>query len=42
VNVSGGAPGGTLITISCRLTGTCLTTTPTRIKSREWRQLFMR
>ena len=42
VNVSGGAPGGTLITITCRLTGTCLTSNPTRIKSREWRQLFMR
>ena len=42
VNVSGGAPGGTLISISCILTGTCQSTTPTRIKSREWRQLFMR
>ena len=42
VNVSGGNPGGTTIKISCALTGTCLTTTPTKIKSREWRQLFMR
>ena len=42
VNVSGGAPGGTLISISCALTGTCQSTTPTRIKTREWRQLFMR
>ena len=49
VNVSGGAPGGTLITISCKLTGTCLPPPGTGggptskvIKSREWRQLFMR
>ncbi len=42
VNVSGGSPGGTKISISCILTGTCLTTSPPKIKSREWRQLFMR
>ncbi len=45
VNVSGGSPGGTKISISCVLTGTCISTgggvTP-KFKSREWRQLFMR
>lgn len=41
-NVSGGSPGGTKISISCVLTGTCLTPTSSKIKSREWRQLFMR
>jgi type IV pilus assembly protein PilY1 len=42
VNVSGGSPGGTTIKISCALTNTCVTLAPTSIKSREWRQLFMR
>jgi type IV pilus assembly protein PilY1 len=42
VNVSGGSPGGTTIKISCALTNTCLNLAPTKIKSREWRQLFMR
>lgn len=42
VNVSGGAPGGTTVSISCILTGTCLSPSSSKFKSREWRQLFMR
>lgn len=46
VNVSGGSPGGTKISISCVLTGTCIPTGggsgAPKFKSREWRQLFMR
>lgn len=43
VNVSGGAPGGTLITIPCVVTNTCqVPAGASHIKSREWRQLFLR
>jgi type IV pilus assembly protein PilY1 len=42
VNVSGSAPGGTLITISCTITNSCATPGTSKLKSREWRQLFMR
>lgn len=42
VNLSGGSPGGTLITLTCKLLGTCPTGNTLRFKSREWRQLFMR
>ena len=42
VNVSGGSPGATEITLSCALLGTCVTPTASKIKSREWRQLFLR
>jgi type IV pilus assembly protein PilY1 len=42
-NVGGGSPGSTKIEIPCSWTNTCPPTTPTSgIKSREWRQLFMR
>jgi len=40
-NVSS-SPGSTIIDLNCRVLGTCASTGPTRIKSREWRQLFMR
>jgi type IV pilus assembly protein PilY1 len=42
VSVSGGAPGGTIVQISCALTNTCVTPGASHIKTREWRQLFMR
>ncbi len=42
VNLSGGSPGGTLITLTCKLLGTCPDENSLRFKSREWRQLFMR
>lgn len=44
VNVSGGSPGATLINLSCTALGNCATPAPgsVGIKSREWRQLFMR
>jgi type IV pilus assembly protein PilY1 len=42
VNVSGGSPGGTLITLTCGVLGNCPVTNSSKIKSREWRQLFMR
>jgi type IV pilus assembly protein PilY1 len=48
VNVSGGDPGATKISLSCHALGNCtcqvLNTCPSGsgIKSREWRQLFMR
>ena len=48
VNVSGGAPGATTIKLSCESLGTCATDPSGGgggsggIKSREWRQLFMR
>lgn len=41
-NVGGGSPGATKISLSCALLGTCLTTPASKIKSREWRQLFLR
>lgn len=42
VNVSGGSPGATMIELPCALLGTCTTPPGSRIKSREWRQLFLR
>lgn len=41
--ITGGDGTGTVLSISCRLTGTCAVPgTGSVIKSREWRQLFMR
>lgn len=42
VNVSGGSPGATEITLTCVLLGNCATPAASKIKSREWRQLFLR
>jgi type IV pilus assembly protein PilY1 len=48
VNCSGGSPGCTQINADCSVLGTCKSEDPndpnpnTGIKSREWRQLFMR
>jgi type IV pilus assembly protein PilY1 len=42
VNLSGGSPGGTLITLTCTLLKNCPEEYGTKFKSREWRQLFMR
>ncbi|MDO9359481.1 MAG: PilC/PilY family type IV pilus protein [Polaromonas sp.] len=42
VNVGGGSPGATKITLTCTLLGTCVTPAASKIKSREWRQLFLR
>jgi type IV pilus assembly protein PilY1 len=42
VNVSGGDPGGTLIKFTCTALGNCPNPVTNTIKSRTWRQLFMR
>lgn len=42
VNCSAGDPTCTGITIVCALTNTCVTSSASPIKSRTWRQLFMR
>jgi hypothetical protein len=43
VNCSGGSPGCTQISPTCRDLGNCPPDpSPGGIKSREWRQLFMR
>jgi type IV pilus assembly protein PilY1 len=41
-NISGGSGGSTLLQLTCALLGNCPATNPTRVKTREWRQLFMR
>ncbi|WP_374668663.1 PilC/PilY family type IV pilus protein [Ramlibacter sp.] len=40
-NVSGGDPGATLISLSCRLTNTCIVPASGGTR-RQWRQLFLR
>ncbi|MCY7319313.1 MAG: hypothetical protein LH617_11410 [Ramlibacter sp.] len=43
VNCSGGSPGCVQIELTCGVLGKpCNVVTPSRIKSREWRQLFLR
>jgi type IV pilus assembly protein PilY1 len=40
--ISGGSPGSIQLSFSCKVLGTCTGTGSSKIKSREWRQLFLR